>query len=32
MVSFLAFGIFGGIFLILGMITAYRVGSGQLAS
>ena len=30
--ALLAFGIFGGVFLVLGMISAYRLGSGNLAA
>jgi len=30
--SLLAFGIFGGIFLVLGMVSAYRIGSGNLVT
>ena len=32
LVAMLAFGIFGGVFLVLGMLTAYRVGSGQMTA
>ena len=28
----LAFGIFGGVFLVLGVISAYRIGAGSLAA
>ncbi len=30
LLALLAFGIFGGVFLVLGMISAYRLGSGNL--
>ncbi|MDE0939586.1 MAG: hypothetical protein OSA43_06485, partial [Pirellulales bacterium] len=32
LLSLLAFGIFGGVFLILGMVSAYRLGSGNLVA
>ena len=31
LLSVLAFGIFGGVFLVLGIISAFRIGSGYLA-
>jgi len=31
-IALLAFGIFGGVFLVLGMVSAYRLGSGNLAA
>ena len=32
LLSLLAFGIFGGVFLVLGMVSAYRLGSGNLVA
>ena len=31
-IALLAFGIFGGVFLVFGMVSAYRLGSGNLAA
>jgi hypothetical protein len=32
LLALLAFGIFGGVFLVLGMVSAYRLGSGNLVA
>jgi hypothetical protein len=32
MVAFLAFGLFGGVFLVLAMVTAYRVGASRMVA